>query len=140
MRSGFPFEMRIAAAWEAGEFDVAQSVYYADPESDDAREADILAFRENITHDAWLRFTVVVECKARHDAGWVMFRRRGAQLDPATRIRMLTAPVSTSPYLSRIARRGDVCANPAFAPRSPGYAMAQAKPARDKDQPNDPDR
>jgi hypothetical protein len=131
-RSGFPFEMRIAAAWEDAGFDVAQSVYYVDPESQDAREADIVASRENVMGQGWLRFTIVVECKDRQDAGWVLFPKRGTPIDASTRILMLTAPSSTSPYLSRVARRGDVRALAAFAPRRPAYAMAQARPVRDK--------
>src|SRR5688572_7290281 len=72
-RTGFPFEMRIAAAWERAGFDITQSVYYLDPESSAAREADILASRENLTESAWLRLTCIVECKAREDSGWVLF-------------------------------------------------------------------
>jgi hypothetical protein len=134
-RSGFPFEMRIAAALEQAGFAVAQSVYYIDPESEDAREADILASAESVTGEAFLRFTLVVECKARRDAGWVLFPRRGTPVDASTRVRMLTAPTLASPYLSRIARRADVRALLAFGPRRPAYAMAQAKPVRERGQP-----
>lgn len=131
-RSGFPFEMRVAAAWERVGFAIAQSVYYLDPESSSAREADILAYKDHIAADAWLRVTFVVECKARQDAGWVLFPRLGGPIDASTRLRMLTAPVSASPYLSRIARRGDVKALAALQSRIPAYAMAQARPAKDK--------
>lgn len=139
-RSGFPLEMRVAAAWEQAGFAVAQSVYYIDPETEDAREADILASREEVTADAWLRVTVVVECKARADAGWVVFPRRGVPLNPAGRIRMLTAPVSTSPYLSRVGRRPEVSTLGAFAPRTIAYAMAQVKRIKDVGQEKSKDR
>lgn len=134
-RSGFPFEMKVAAAWERVGFSVAQSVYYLDPESSSAREADILAYKENVTEAAWLRITFVVECKARQDAGWVLFPKLGEPIDASTRVRMLTVPVSASPYLSRIARRGDVKTLAAFRSRRPAYAMAQARPAKEKGEP-----
>lgn len=126
-KSGFPLELRVAAEWQRAGFDVTQSVYYIDPETSAARETDVIASRDNLTEDSWLRWFFVVECKSGRDAPWVMFPRRGPPLEPKYRILMLPASVRTRPYLARIARRSDVRALAAFqSDHSPAYGMVQA--------------
>jgi hypothetical protein len=132
-KSGFPLEMRIAAEWEKADFAVSQGVYYIDPESDKARETDIIASKENVSSDAWLRFFCIVECKSSHDPR-VMFPRRGLPLEPAARIRHLAVSRLSSPYLSRIARRSDIAALPIFAEtRRPAYGMVRTNSEKQDD-------
>ena len=126
-QSGFPLEMRLAAEWERAEFDVSQSVYYVDPETATARETDIVASKENVASDAYLRFFCVVECKSGREAPWVLFPRRGLPLNPPSRILALAAPRLTRAYLVRISRRLDITSLAAFtSTHPPAYGMVQA--------------
>jgi hypothetical protein len=125
-KSGFPLEMRLAAEWEKAGFDVSQSVYYVDPETATARETDIVASKDNLTKDAWLRFFCVVECKSGREP-WVLFSRRGASPNPRSRIQSLAVSPLTAPYLSRISSRSDIAALPIFtSTMRPAYGMVQA--------------
>jgi hypothetical protein len=126
-KSGFPLEMKMAAACTSAGFDVAQGIYYVDPETSTARETDILASKEHVSAEAWMRFFVVIECKADRDAPWVLFPRLGGQLPPRDRILRLTMPRTTVPLMARLARRGDFVAAAAFASSPvPAYGVARA--------------
>jgi hypothetical protein len=126
-KTGFPLEMRMAAACASIGFDVTQSIYYVDSETHEARETDILATKEEVSGAAWMRFFVVIECKAAKDAPWILFPRQAGTTDPAQRIRALTFPRLTSPLIARLSRRGDIRDSPAFASSPvPSYGMVQA--------------
>ena len=118
--------MRVAAEWEKAGFDVSQSVYYVDPDTATVRETDIVATKENLTDDAWLRCFCVVECKSGREP-WVLFPRRGAPPNARSRVQNLAVSPLTAPYLSRISSRLDVAGLPIFAsPTRPAYGMVQA--------------
>lgn len=122
--SGFPLEMRIANSFEASGFTVSQGDYYVDPETSIARETDIIASKENAAAPAWLRWWTVIECKAGSEAPWVLFPRRGSALDSKSRISALAVSDLAGPYLSRVARRMDMLALPAFKTSGPpAYGM-----------------
>ena len=129
--SGFPLEMRVAATWEAAGFGISQGVYFVDPETSTARETDVLAAKENFVGAGALTFIVVVECKGGPDGAWILFPRSGGPIPARTRVVRLGTIRANRPYLSRIARRADVQAHPAFASsRQPAYGLVHA--LRDK--------
>jgi hypothetical protein len=130
-KSGFPLEMRMAAICSKTGFEVQQSVYYADPETQEARETDVVAWKENVSSAAWVRFYVVIECKATKEAPWVFFPRHKGKLEPRDRILSLAASRHSFPLLSRIARRGDILKSPAFK-ESPAAAYGMVQVLKDK--------
>jgi hypothetical protein len=77
-KSGYPFEMEVANAFREADFGVSQAVFYADPETKQQREIDVVASDSvaliKAGHTVYLRF--VVECKTSHDKPWVMFTSR----------------------------------------------------------------
>lgn len=66
---GFPLEMRVAAAFQKFEFEVTQSSFYVDPESEKAREIDVIARAPDALGVIDIEF--VVECKS-SDKPWVL--------------------------------------------------------------------
>ena len=74
LNSGFPLEMRISNALLKRNFDVAQSVYYQDPESGKYRETDVIATKFKIINGTWIHLTFVIECKRSKDKPWVILK------------------------------------------------------------------
>lgn len=60
--SGFPLEMKAAAAFREAGFEVRQSTTFADPVTDKGREIDVLANDPDIM--GFVDLAVVVECKS----------------------------------------------------------------------------
>jgi len=78
---GYPLEMHVARLFEQAGFDVTQSTYYIDPETDTAREIDVLA-RAGICIEetfAFLRYSI--ECKRAADKPWILFTRENRIID-----------------------------------------------------------
>jgi hypothetical protein len=72
-KQGYPLEMEVAHRFRAAGFDVAQSTYYADPETGDAREIDIFAADSKRISEFDVRLTCLVECKVSTGKPWVIF-------------------------------------------------------------------
>lgn len=126
-RQGYPLEMRAAEQFSVAGFDVTQSAYYIDPETKAARETDIVAVKDNVAGDAWVRWMCVVECKSGRSAPWVLFGGRGEPLAPRIRVRFMGASRKSRPYLARVSRRLDVESLPLFnSAKPPAYGMVQA--------------
>jgi len=70
-RQGYPLEMRVASAFRSEGFSVSQSTYYADPESGNNREIDVVATRTDPI--GFLQVSVVIECKSSKDKPWILF-------------------------------------------------------------------
>jgi hypothetical protein len=75
-RQGYPLEMEVAQDFRAAGFTVAQSTYYSDPETGEAREIDVTAFNVERVADFDVRLTCFVECKLSANKPWVMFTSR----------------------------------------------------------------
>ena len=119
--------MRTAARFADAGFNVVQSPYYVDPETSAAREIDVLAHKENVETDAWLRVSCVVECKSGRDAPWIVFPNREGLLAPHARVSMLGASILSRPFLSRISRNIAISGLKAFSStRISGLGMVQA--------------
>jgi len=68
---GYPLEMRVASALREVGFDVSQGEYYDDPETQTAREIDVIAVKRD--KYGLLGISLVVECKKSADKPWVLF-------------------------------------------------------------------
>lgn len=68
---GYPLEMRVASALREVGFDVSQGEYYDDPETQTAREIDVIAVKRD--KYGLLEISIVVECKKSADKPWVLF-------------------------------------------------------------------
>jgi hypothetical protein len=76
---GYPFEMKVARAFRLAGFEVEQSGYYRDRETQCLRETDVIArLRRKIgEHVAIVEF--IVECKSSTDKPWVVFSETGTR-------------------------------------------------------------
>ena len=70
-KQGYPLEMRTARAFRDTGFDVFQSHYYSDPESDSQREMDVIAVWPEITGQLEISFSI--ECKFSSGKPWMLF-------------------------------------------------------------------
>lgn len=72
-KNGFPFEMKVASEFQQAGFDIHQSVYYADPNTEKPRELDIIAQWSKAVENK-IRFNVnfIVECKYARTP-WILF-------------------------------------------------------------------
>jgi hypothetical protein len=81
---GYPLELSVAKAFRAERFRVMQAEYYTDPESQSAREIDVVASMDARQSDYLFRVSFVVECKMSREKPWVLFTSDGPGLaDPA---------------------------------------------------------
>ncbi|NOQ75965.1 MAG: hypothetical protein GQ574_28420 [Crocinitomix sp.] len=71
---GFPLEMKFADSLLKKEFQVAQSVYYKDAETEKFRETDIIANKYEKINDTWVFITFVIECKKSTDKPWIVLK------------------------------------------------------------------
>ena len=76
-KGGFPLEMKVARAFINAGFDVSQSVYYMDSESEKFRETDIIATKTNLINGVWVNIVFVIECKSSVDKPWVVLINDG---------------------------------------------------------------
>ena len=67
---GYPLEMKVARAFAESDFEVRQSSFYTDPESNEVREIDIVC-NSNYVIDAFYVY-FVIECKSASKP-WVLF-------------------------------------------------------------------
>jgi hypothetical protein len=76
-KCGFPLEMKVAKSFIKAGFDVGQSVYYMDSESEKFRETDIIATKSNLINGVWVNIALVIECKSTIDKPWVILINDG---------------------------------------------------------------
>ncbi len=76
IKTGYPLEMEVAAAFQRERFGVSQSSFYADPETGEPREIDVTAelFDTIGESDHLSMFVVNIECKKSTGNPWVLFR------------------------------------------------------------------
>lgn len=66
--------MYCAKTFRANGFKVAQSVYYSDPETNQARETDLVCYYQKTIEDVTFNLTFVLECKKSSDKPWIVFK------------------------------------------------------------------
>ncbi|MEH2153741.1 hypothetical protein [Nostoc sp.] len=65
---GYPLEMKVARAFAESDFEVRQSSFYTDPESNEVREIDIVCNSTCVVFDVYF----VIECKSA-SRPWILF-------------------------------------------------------------------
>ncbi len=76
IETGYPLEMEVAMAFQRGKFDVSQSDYYVDPDTEEPRELDVtaeLVIDQLGESDHWGNIVLHVECKRSTGKPWVLF-------------------------------------------------------------------
>ena len=68
---GFPLEMRVATSFRKCGFEVIQSHFYPDPESNNYREIDVVATAPEYTGVVDVSF--MIECKTSKKKPWILF-------------------------------------------------------------------
>jgi hypothetical protein len=142
---GYPLEMLVAREFLVNKFAVDQSALYADPETGEAREIDVVAIKWSAdprpTHSWKLRVSWHIECKSSKDKPWVVTILEDEK--DQYRLSVLTAIYSQSCILflaKGIARRWVEEAfrdNPLLSPRRVGTGLRRAnlgKPHDNDDQ------
>jgi hypothetical protein len=133
---GYPLEMRVAAAFQALEFGVAQGVYYSDPEKTTWRETDVHAFEEELYPEITVRVSFVVECKTSRDHPWLVFIAAGGALLSRAHLRFTPTTEIGRPFPVRLMRRAEILALPLFGDESSsGYGVVQALGKNDQSYP-----
>jgi hypothetical protein len=74
LKGGFPLEMKIVNSLLKEGFEVAQSVYYQDFETNKFRETDIIASKYKRINNTWIHITFVIECKKSNDKPWIVLK------------------------------------------------------------------
>ena len=90
---GYTLEMRVAKAFREANFEVTQSEYYKDTETDSYREIDVIATKGTLIDHRLIDFNYIVECKYTKDKPWVIFTvpsRKGFPSSLATEGRLST--------------------------------------------------
>jgi hypothetical protein len=72
-REGFPFEVKVAKAFQNAWFLVSQSNYYLDPETKKHREIEVIAMIHSCHQDVVLRVEFLIECKSSKDKPSLLF-------------------------------------------------------------------
>ena len=71
---GYPLEMVVAESFRRSGFDVSQSDYYPDPESNILREIDVIARKGILVgDDIFTDISYVIECKSTNKKPWILF-------------------------------------------------------------------
>jgi hypothetical protein len=126
-KQGYPLEMAVAGAFRAAGFEVAQSTFYTDPETDKPREIDVVASKDRMDEESWLRVTFVLECKSGKDHPWVLLGRPTRPLDGISRLAAVLTSKSGGVVAAYLRRRSKVPLAPLLS-RSllPAYGAVRA--------------
>ncbi|MDF2188298.1 hypothetical protein [Paraflavitalea sp. CAU 1676] len=71
-RNGYPFEMKVAHKFQAAGFGIHQSIYFADPYTDNVREIDLLAMSNFNKGGVNFNIFFILECKYAATP-WIIF-------------------------------------------------------------------
>lgn len=69
---GYSLEMRVAQIMRKTSLTVVQSEYYADPDTGQARETDVVGYVSRVEGKTQVMIMLVVECKLSTDKPWVL--------------------------------------------------------------------
>lgn len=76
LSQGYPLEMRVAASFRDNGFNVIQSHYYSDPQTNIMREIDVIALHPDYT--GCIDISFVIECKVSKKHPWLLFSSKYA--------------------------------------------------------------
>jgi hypothetical protein len=105
---GYPLEMRVASILHNVGFRVVQSEYFVDPDSGDARELDVVAFKQVVIEKALFRISLLIECKRSVDKPWLLFTSDKARLADPARVVQRAANSLGRRFLEDVSGNADV--------------------------------
>lgn len=71
---GYPLEMEVAETFKNAGFDISQSDYYPDPETNILREIDVIARKGVLVgDDIFTDISYMIECKSTNKKPWIIF-------------------------------------------------------------------
>lgn len=124
---GYPLEMRIAATLQGQGFRVIQSEYFADPESGDAREIDVVALKQEDINNVLFRISLLIECKRSTDKPWLLFTSNQTHLSNRARVAQRAANSLGRHYLKELSEIDTIHNLPIFTlPQRAAYGVTQA--------------
>jgi len=123
---GYPLEMRVSRAFQQGGFHVVQSDYYQDRETEELREADVVAGLQKVIGNILLRVTCVIECKSSNSKPWVLFAS-DRKLSAPARVTQRAGNYLAQAFLDGVCKHAEVQSLPILqVPAKPAYGMTQA--------------
>lgn len=123
---GYPLEMRVGRAGIAAGFSVVQSEFYSDPETNDIREIDIYAYKDQLLEKSRFRLSLVIECKSSKKRPWILFTSDHYRLGPASRVVRRAASYMGKAVLEELANREEIIGARALSiPERTGYALVE---------------
>ena len=78
---GYPLEMKVASEFQKSGFDIQQSFYYMDPDTNKFREIDVIATKGLYTGKVFAHIRFIIECKTSKRKPWVVFTRKNKIID-----------------------------------------------------------
>jgi hypothetical protein len=129
LRTGGPFEMKVAQIMHKRQMSIQQAHYYVDPDLEKARETDVVAFG-SISFDtmAVLELAVVIECKYATKP-FVLYRDPGHGFGGNPHFNRIATPLG-SQWLTQARTKPTLQTQPLFRHEDRvGYALATANPA-----------
>lgn len=133
-QEGFPFEMRVARAFQKAGFLVNQSDYYKDPTTSVNREVDVTALMNFYIKPIVIRVEFLVECKSSKDKPWVVFCGEQEKLEGPAWVVHRFASRGGSQILREYAHRKEFQSLAFFRLRAPvGYGLRQAFSGKGED-------
>ena len=124
---GYPLEMAVARLCRQFGFRAIQSDYYTDPETNNQREIDVLAYKQRIIDDVLARVSINFECKNSKDKPWVIFSSPDIKLAHPARIIQRAGSKLAIQFLKLLSQEKDIQDLPLFSlPQKPGYGITHA--------------
>jgi Holliday junction resolvase-like predicted endonuclease len=85
-KQGYPLEMLVARLFQQKGFRVQQSEFYADQDTGESREIDVVASKSALVQGITIRVTLAIECKLSKDKPWILFTSQSIRLSEKARI------------------------------------------------------
>jgi hypothetical protein len=123
---GYPLEMRVARTFQEHDFRVVQSDYYTDPESEESREIDVVAWFDKVINGVVTRIVLVIECKVSKDKPWLLFSSGKQVLSDRGRLKIPAVSKVAKKLLLELRARDDIVALPLFKTPPTVYGLTQA--------------
>lgn len=107
-KEGYPLELKAAQILRNVGFEVGQSIFYQDSDTNDTREIDIVAYKYFKLDGNWITFSFVIECKSSKDKPWLAFTSKEERLYPNDLIIHRNANILGKRFLNLVKTDQDV--------------------------------
>lgn len=102
---GYPLEFKVANEFKKLGFNVIQSEYYQDSETELNREIDVKAFVQDKIKGVLFRFSFVIECKLSKDKPWILFTSQDSRISDKAKIAQIPSSNFGIFYLSGLCKK-----------------------------------